>query len=130
MRRAAATGPVAAILGALAVTACASVQLPTDAFQSADTAIASADQDRAGDFAPAELKSAREKIAAARIAVASDPDDEDVVQARRLADEATVDAQLASARARDGRAEVVNAELLKNNETLRQEMQRSSGGGS
>lgn len=130
MRRAAAAGPIVATLGALAVSACASIPLPTDAFQAADTAIASAEQDKAADFAPAELGSARSKITAARAAVAQDPEEQDVVRARRLAEEATADAQLASARARDGRAEVVNAELLKNNNTLRQELQRSTGGGS
>ena len=130
MRRAAAIGPLVTTFGSLAVTACASIPLPNDAFQAADTAIASADQDKASEFAPAELSSARTKMAAARAAVANDPGEEDVVHARLLADEATADAQLASARARDSRAEVVNSELLKNNDTLRHELQRGPGGGS
>jgi hypothetical protein len=115
--------------GALSISACASApQAPMDAFQSADIAIASAQEQHAGDFAPGELRSAQDKIVAARAAVAKDPEDKDVLNARRLADEAKADATLASARATDGRAEAVNAELQKNMDQLRQELDRGPGG--
>lgn len=114
--------------GALALVACASVPLPpTDELQAADAAIANADKEGAVEFAPLELKSARDKITQARSAVASEPNEQAVMQARELADEARADAELASARARAGRAAAVNAELQKNIDTLRQELKRSSG---
>lgn len=112
----------------LAVGGCASAPLPpSDAFQAADIAITTADQEKAAEFAPVELKSAREKIVAARAAIGRDPEPRDVLRARQLADEAQADAELASARARSVRAEAVNAELRKNIETLRLELQRKSG---
>jgi len=114
--------------GALALVACASVPLPpTDAFQAADTAISNADKEGAVEFAPLELKSARDKITLARSTIANEPNDQTVRQARQLADEARADAELASARARAGRAAVVNTELQKNIDTLRQELKRNSG---
>ena len=114
--------------GALALIACAAVPLPpTDAFQAADAAITNADKEGAVEFAPLELKSARDKITQARSAVANEPNEQAVMQARQLADEARADADLASARARAGRAAVINAELQKNIDTLRQELKRSSG---
>jgi hypothetical protein len=131
MKIPAVTGFFAATLGAIAVVACASApQIPNDAFQAADIAIANAEKEHASEYAPAELQSARVKITAARAAVANNPEEKDVIQARRLADEAHADAELASARGRDGRAEAVNAELQKNIDTLRKELQRSSGGAS
>jgi len=114
----------------LASVGCASVsRAPSDAFQAADIAITNADKEQASDFAPNELNSARSKIAAAKAAVEKNPREDDIVRARRLAEQAQGDAEFASARARDGRAQSVNAELKKNNDTLRQELQRNSGDG-
>lgn len=122
------TAPWAIALGTLALAACASVPPPpNDALQAADIAIANAEKERAAEFASAELKSAHDKIAAARELVAKDPAEKDMTRARQLADEAQADAELASARTRDGRAEAVNAELQKNIDTLRQELQRNTG---
>jgi hypothetical protein len=113
----------------LASVGCASVsRAPTDAFQAADIAIANAEKEEASEFAPTELISARNKIAAARAAVEKNSRDSEVMRARRLAEEARSDAEFASARARDGRAQAVNADLQKNNDTLREELQRTSGG--
>lgn len=111
---------------ALALGACASAPpLPTDALQAAEIAITTADGDKAAEFAPAELQAARERLRVARKTIASDPDPDDVMTARRLAIEAQSDAELASARARKARADAVNADLQKNIDTLRQELQRS-----
>ncbi len=115
------------LAGALAAAACASLPPPpNDAFQAAEIAIANADKDRAADYAPLEMRLAHEKLAAAR-AVPHEPDEQSVMQSRRLADEARADADLASAKARLAKAEAVNQELQKNNGTLRQEVQRGSG---
>ena len=115
--------------GLLASVGCASVsRAPTDAFQAADIAIANAEKEDASEFAPNELISARNKIAAAKAAVGKNQRESDVMRARRLAEEARSDAEFASARARDARAQAVNADLQKNNDTLREELQRTSGG--
>jgi hypothetical protein len=111
---------------ALALGACAAAPpLPTDALQAAEIAITTADGDKAAEFAPVELQAARERLRVARKTIANDPDPDDVMTARRLAIEAQSDAELASARARKARADAVNADLQKNIDTLRQELQRS-----
>ena len=113
----------------LASVGCASVsRAPTDAFQAADIAISNAEKEEASEFAPTELISARNKIAAAKMMVEKSQRESDVMRARRMAEEARSDAEFASARARDGRAQAVNADLQKNNDTLREELQRTSGG--
>ena len=127
LRRAVGAGVLACSL--LASVGCASVsRAPTDAFQAADIAIANAEKEEASEFAPTELIAARNKIAAARAAVERNPREAEIMRARRLAEEARSDAEYASARARDGREQAVNADLQKNNDTLREELQRTSGG--
>jgi hypothetical protein len=112
----------------LSTSGCASVsRVPSDAFQAADIAITNADKEQAADFAPNELASARSKIASAKAAVNDNPREKDIVRARQLAEQARGDAELASARARDGRAQAVNVELQKNNDILRGELERTSG---
>ena len=114
--------------GVLALSACAAApQPPTDALQAADIAVTNAENDHAADAAPLEMRTAHEKLTAAR-ADALKPDEQSMTQARQLADEARVDAELASSRARLAKAEGVNQELQKNSNTLRQETQRGSGG--
>ena len=114
--------------GVLIFAGCAAVpQPPTDALQAADIALASAEKDHAADYAPLEMRTAHEKLTAAR-ANLEQPDEQRVMQARQLAEEARADADLASAKARLAKADAVNLELQKNNNTLRQETQRGSGG--
>lgn len=112
---------------ALSLTACAATpQPPTDALQAADIAMANADSDHAADAAPLEMRTAREKLNAAHVN-AQKPDEDAMVQARRLADEARADAELASAKAHLAKAEASNQELQKSGDTLRQEIQRGPG---
>lgn len=114
------------LAAALALSACAAAPpLPSDALQAADIAITTADADKAAEFAPVELQAARERLSSARAAIAKDPDSQAVLTARRLAIEAQSDAELASAKARQARADAVNAELQKNIDTLREELRRS-----
>lgn len=119
---------VATLAFALLASGCAGItRAPVDAFQAADIAIANAEKDQASDFAPNELIAARAKIANARTLVAKNPREKDVLRARQLAEAAQSDAEYASARARDGQAQAVNADLQKNNQTLREELQRTTG---
>jgi len=117
-------------LGA-SLMACAAVPpAPTDAILAADTAIKNAEEARVADYASAELRSAREKVAAARTLVEKATQEKDkkaMAQARSLADQARSDAELATAKAQEARSESVNKEMQKNNETLQNEIQRKSG---
>lgn len=114
----------AAASGFFALAACASApESANQQIQSAEQAIASAEQTHVADYASPALGEARDKLAAARSAA----DTKKIVRAQRLADEAIVDAQLASAQAAVARARVVNDEMLKGTNTLKQEMQRNTG---
>jgi len=114
----------AALAGFLALTACATApEPPTRALQAAESAIASAEQDRVATYASAELREAREKLTAARAEVR----DENMVNARYLAEESLVHAELAAAQAEEIKAKAVNDDMQKSIDTLKQEMQRSSG---
>ena len=68
---------------------------PTDRVTQADIAIRAAVDAKAADFSPIELQSARDKLSEARRMIAA----EKHTQARRLAERAQVDAELAEAKA-------------------------------
>lgn len=91
--------------GALAVllTACASgppLQPPNAALADAQTAIAQAEQADAARYAPVALDNARNKLTDAKDLLGPERDNEDnFVKARRLAEEAAADAELARAQA-------------------------------
>ena len=114
--------------GVLALAACASApQPPLDALQAADISVANADKEHGAEYAPLEMRTAHEKLAAAH-ASAQKPDENDMTQSRRLADEARADADLATSKARLGKANAVNQEMQKSGKALRQETQRNTGG--
>lgn len=114
--------PIAAM--SLLLAACASVPpAPTEALQAAELAIANAEQARVADYASPELGAARENLTAARSAVQA----EEMVLAERLAEQSQANAQLATAKAGAAKAKVVNDEMKKSIDTLKQEMQRNPG---
>lgn len=114
----------AVLAGLLLIGACASApQVPNRSLQAAEQAIATAEQARVADYASLELSQAREKLAAARVAVQQ----EEMVVARRLADEALVEAQLATARAGELKAKEINEDMKESTETLKHEMDRETG---
>jgi membrane protein involved in colicin uptake len=80
--------------------ACSITKPPTDALAKAELGVRAADEARAAELAPADLKNAQDKLAQARRAMAGERYDD----ARRLAESAEVDAELAEAKAE---AEVV-----------------------
>ena len=96
---------------------------PTANLQEARHAIAVAEQAEAGRYAPHELSAARANLAGSEAAVTA----ERMVTARRLANESTADAELATARTADVMAESVNREMKQSTATLIEEMRRSSG---
>jgi hypothetical protein len=112
------------IAGFTFLVACASnPKAPTEELQAADLAIANADQAGVVQYASPELAEAREKLAAARVAVQQKKMD----FAQRLAEEARADAELATAKGEAAKAAAVNDELRKNNHVLKQELNRKIG---
>jgi len=116
---------LAALAGLLALAACAATPLlpPTDALQAATLAIAHAEQARAAEHAPVELGNARQELAAARSAVTL----QQMIEARRFAEQSRASAELAFARTEARKAAAVNDEMRKSNEAIKQEMQRNPG---
>lgn len=105
----------------LLLVGCASTPVPPDqALQAAESAIARADQDRVADYASPELRTAREKLTAARAAVQQ----EDMLRAQHLAEQSQADAELALVKADTMKAQKVNEEMQKSIDAMRQEMDR------
>ena len=104
------------------LTACASapVVAPTAALAEARQAIAGAEQSGGEQYASGQLDQAKEKLVMAERAV----DREDMVEAERLASEATVTAELASATTASVQAEEINREMGRGARALTEEMRR------
>lgn len=114
----------AALIGLLTLAACASAPVaPTQSLQAAKDAITTAEQARVADYASLELSQARDKLASALVAV----EQEEMVVAKRLADESLLDAQLATARAGELKAKKVNEDMKEGTKVLKQEMDRNTG---
>jgi len=124
-RRLAGTAKLLGAASLLALAACASTPPPTDALTGAEAAIKRAEEARVADYASPELTSAREKLTAARDAV----NREDMVLAARLAEQARVDAEVATAKADAAKATANIAEMQKANQALQQEAIRNSTNG-
>lgn len=108
----------------LLISACAATPIaPTAELQAAETAIKAAEQGRVADYASPELAEARNKLTAANASLQL----KEMDMARRLAEQARVDAGLALARSQATQAKVVNDEMLKGTQSLKQEMQRTTG---
>lgn len=102
---------------------CAGTPPPRVELAQAQRAVDQAVTENSGEFAALELEKAREKLAAAQVEM----DAERYPEARRLADEALADAELARAKA-DASRTVRNAdELAQTIERLREEAQTRGG---
>ena len=111
------------LTGAHMLGGCASVPPPTASLQAARLAISDADRAEAGRYASAELGEARTKLASADSAVA----EQKMTMAERLANESRTEAELASAKTANVKADAVNDEMKRSTSTLVEEMQRNSG---
>jgi Domain of unknown function (DUF4398) len=105
---------------ALVLAACATLPPPTEQLAASRAAIQSAEVAGAGQSATSELAEAREKLSEAQAAIR----DEDNARARRLAEEALVDAQLAQARASEARSRDAVAKAEETLRALREEANR------
>lgn len=112
-------------LGAtLLLGACATAyQPPTAKIAAAELAVQQAEEGRARDFAPLDLRFARDKLNKAKVTVSSG-DDYRFQEAGQLADEALMDARLAEAKARTARAKKLEEEMQKSIDELRREATR------
>lgn len=115
---------VAWLSGLLVLSACASTPpVPTESLVAARSAIGNAEKSEAGRYAAPEVGEARDKLAAADAAVTQ----KDMVGAQRLANESRIEADLASAKTAQVKADSVNAQLQHDNDSLVDELQRKSG---
>jgi len=116
-------GAAAGLAGTILLAgACASTPpAPTRSLDSARTAVANAEKAEAGRYASNELAEARDKLASADSAVAG----KNMLAAERLADQARVEAELASARTEAAKAAAVNKEMRLGGDALSEEMQRA-----
>lgn len=109
------------VAASLMIGGCASTPPPSDKMAVARTAVENAATSDTLEFAPVELKSARDKMTEAERAMAT----RDYIRARRLAEEAAVDARLAQTKAQTARAQKAVATAQDANRVLREELERA-----
>jgi Domain of unknown function (DUF4398) len=114
--------PAAALLVAAVLSACASEPKPTAQLVRASTLVSQAEKDQAQRYAAADLQRARDELSSAQTAESGG----EYANARRLADRAAVDADLASARASSGKAEQSADEMRRSLDTLKQQLQQNT----
>ncbi|MGE5450767.1 MAG: DUF4398 domain-containing protein [Acidobacteriota bacterium] len=114
-----------ACLTGAALAGCSSQPVPNDRLAVGRSSIDAAQTAGASEMAPVELNRAREKLAKANEAVQK----KDYVLARRLADEADVDAQVARSKANAQRSLRAADEVTAGLRTLRDQMNRSADSG-
>lgn len=107
-------------VGVAALAACAGDPPPEAELGAAEVAVTQAEQANAPAQAPGPYQLARDKLERARDAI----EDGENLEARRLAEQALVDAQLAEAQARSEVARQNAAELRASIETLQNELAR------
>jgi hypothetical protein len=86
---------VSVIMLGLKISGCSFAKPPTEAFSKAELGLRAASEAKAGELAPMDMQSAREKLEGAKRAMAA----ERYEDARRLAESAQVEAELAEAKA-------------------------------
>jgi Domain of unknown function (DUF4398)/NADPH-dependent FMN reductase len=106
----------------LLAAACASVPVPTDQMAVANAALANAVSAGGTELAPAQMRLSRDKLERANQAMAA----KDYDQARTLAEQAEVDAQLAATNARYAKARQAASVLQEDSRVLREEINRTT----
>jgi hypothetical protein len=105
---------------AFALGACRTPQGPEQVVSQAESAVERASLGEAPQYAPLELRLAREKLTEARDKLANEEYDD----ARRLAEKAIVDARLAEVKAEAATARATADDLQQGVETIRSEAER------
>lgn len=107
-----------AVIVPLMVIGCGKGHAPVETLSKADVAVQGAESEPMTlDAAPLELRLAREKLDKAKAAM----NKKDYLLARRLAEEATVEANLAQAKAKSAKSDKALNETRKSIEALQQE---------
>ncbi|NOT10384.1 MAG: DUF4398 domain-containing protein [Methylococcaceae bacterium] len=104
------------------LSGCASIPAPTEQMAVSRAAVSSASSAGGNEFAPLPLKSAMEKMDSAELAMT----EKNYLLARRLAEQAQVDAQLATATARSFKAQKAASALHEDTRVLQQEIDRKT----
>jgi len=112
--------PTLAACAALALAACASTPPPTEQLAVSTAAVANAAGAGATELAPVEMKSARDKLDRAKLAMVS----KDYGSALTLAQEAQVDAGVAQAKAQSVKARKTAETVREASRALSEEMDR------
>jgi hypothetical protein len=99
---------------------------PTDELTKAHTVVEQADKGNAQRYAAADLQRAHDELGEADRADAQ----KKYLEARRLAQRAEADAEVAVARGNSAEAQKAAEEIAQSNSTLKQEAQRNTSGGS
>ncbi len=115
--------PSFAAMALLALAACATTPPDPQLLENAELALRQAEQAGADEYAPLELRFARERLEAAR----SQMDNARATEGRRLADEAEIEAQLALARTRAARTRAELAQRQRDLERLRADLEEAFG---
>ncbi|WP_427501620.1 DUF4398 domain-containing protein [Methylomonas sp. MED-D] len=113
---------LASLAMASLIAGCASVPPPTEQLAVSKAALNSATSAGGNEYAPISLRSAVLKMDAAERAMTQ----QEYLQARQLAEQAQVDAQLAAATARAAKAQKAASELGESNRVLREEIDRKA----
>ena len=108
--------------GVVFVAGCASTPPPVAQMAVAKAALSNASTAGGQEYAPLELKAARDKMDAAQRAMAAKNND----LAAQLAEEAQVDAELAIAKARSDKAAKAAAAVKKDSKVLRQQIDNNA----
>lgn len=116
-----AAGFIVALTAALAVGGCASGPKPTAELVRASTLVNEAEKDQAQRYAAVDLQRARDELSGAQTADSDGKYD----RARTLAEKASADADLASARATSGKARESAHEVHRSLDSLRQQVHES-----
>ncbi len=109
-------------LAAVVMAGCASVPQPTEQIAVSNSAITNAARAGGTEYAPVEMAAARDKMVRANRAMAK----EDYEDARRLAEEAQVDARLAEKKAESAKARQAAVAMSEDIRVLREEINRKN----
>jgi hypothetical protein len=120
------TASTAGVLLYVVAAGCASEgPKPTDELTKARTVVEQADKGNAQRYAAADLQRAHDELGAAERADGQ----KKYLEARRLAQRAEADADVAVARGNNAEAQKAAEEIAQSNSTLKQEAQRGTTGG-
>jgi len=116
--------PAIAFLAGLVLVSGATMSAePPAGIRAAQEAIANAERVEAARYAPSELSSARTHLASAEGAA----NEKKTILANRFADESRAEAELASAKTAEAKANAVNEDMKRSTGALVEEMKRGTG---